>query len=259
MEATEKMIDLKGKWALVTGAGRGIGRQTALALAQEGCNLILHSRKTESLLELQRQAEDKGVKTVLFAQDFFKDGGADSLLEQIKKAGLQVDILVNNAGVNLSIDREQEGRTLCYADWSEKEHQRTLQVNVIVPLLLTSRLLPEMTQRGFGRVISLTSSIHGDTNHLIYSISKGAIDKMTTDFAESLDGTNVAISAVDPGWCRTYLGGEGAACAAEDTCPGMLVPICMPKGANGRIFRAQEYARMTLEEAVCKEMGCGEE
>ncbi|MCM1135831.1 MAG: SDR family oxidoreductase [Clostridium sp.] len=257
MERKEKIVNLRGKWALVTGASRGIGKHVSLALAAQGCNLILHSRKTDSLLELQKQAREMGVETALFAQDFFEEGAADGLLAQIAKAGLQIDILVNNAGVNLSIDREQKGQSLCYADWTEEENRLTLQVNVIVPLILTSRVLSGMMERGFGRVVSLTSSICGDTNHLVYSISKGAIDKMTGDFSKSFEGLDVAVSAVDPGWCQTYLGGEGATCSPESACPGMLVPICLPEGVNGRIFRAQEYAGMTLEEAVEKESGRG--
>ena len=246
------MKELKGKWALITGASRGIGAQTALSLAKQGCNLLLHSRRTESLCEVKAKAEALGVQVKCFAADFAKSGAADALLEAVAAEGMPVDILVNNAAVNLSVDRELAGLSNKYYDWPEEDHVRTYQVNVVVPGVLACRVLPGMLERGFGRIVSLTSSIQGATDHLAYSVSKAAIDKLTKDLASAVHGEDVAVSAVDPGWCQTYLGGEGATCAVEDTQPGMLVPICMDTGANGRIFRAQAYAGMTLQDAVAK-------
>lgn len=246
------MKSLNGKWALVTGASRGIGAETALALAKQGCNLLLHSRRTESLCAVKEKAEAQGVEVMTFAADFSVPGAADALLEQIALAGAPVDILVNNAAVNLSVDRELAGLSNAYYDWPEEDHLRTMQVNVVVPSVLACRVLPGMLERGFGRIVSMTSSIQGATDHLAYSVTKAAIDKLTKDLASAVKGQDVAVSAVDPGWCQTYLGGEGATCAVEDTQPGMLVPICMEAGANGRIFRAQAYAGMTLEAALEK-------
>lgn len=246
------MKDLNGKWALVTGASRGIGAETALALAKQGCNLLLHSRRTESLACVQEKAEALGVQVKCYAADFSVPGAADALLEAIAPDGVSVDILVNNAAVNLSVDRELANLSNAYFDWPEAEHLRTMQVNVVVPSVLACRVLPGMLTRGFGRIVTMTSSIRGATDHLAYSVSKAAVDKLTADLSAAVHGEDVAVSAVDPGWCQTYLGGEGATCAVADTQPGMLVPICMDIGANGRIFRAQAYAGMTLEEALKK-------
>ena len=246
------MKELKGKWALITGASRGIGAETALSLAGQGCNLLLHSRRTESLCEVKAKAEALGVQVKCFAADFAKPGAADALLEAVAAEGMPVDILVNNAAVNLSMDRSIAGLSNKYYDWPEEDHVRTYQVNVVVPSILASRVLPGMLERGFGRVVTMTTSLRGAPGHLAYSVSKAAIDKMTTDLATVAQGKDVAVSAVDPGWCQTYLGGAGATCTAADTQPGMLVPICMDTGANGRIFRAQAYAGMTLQDAVAK-------
>ena len=156
------MKNLTGKWALVTGASRGIGAETALALAKQGCNLLLHSRRTESLCAVKEKAEAFGVEVKTFAADFSVPDAADALLEQIALTGTPVDILVNNAAVNLSVDRELAGLSNAYFDWPEEEHIRSLQVNVVVPTILTSRVLPGMLERGFGRVVSMTTSLrHG--------------------------------------------------------------------------------------------------
>lgn len=244
------MINLNGKWALVTGASRGIGKYISLSLAKQGCNLILHSRNLASLTELQEQIQKEGVRTFLTEQDFSVPSAADLLLEKIQNQNITVDILVNNAGVNLSIDKEQHDICTNFGNWTQDEYETTVRINTVVPAVLASRLAAQMVRTGFGRIVNLTSDIHGAPDHLIYSVSKGAVDKLTCDLAEIVKETNVAVSAVEPGWCRTYLGGTGASCTPQNTIPGVLVPICMDTGANGRFFHAQEFAGMSLKAAV---------
>lgn len=248
----KKMVDLSGKWALVTGASRGIGKVTALSLAAQGCNLVLHSRSLESLRELRETIEKRGNKVFLIAQDFTEPEAVERVFEKLQNHGISIDILVNNAGVNLSIDREMEGIASDFDTWTQKECEITVRVNVVAPLLLSSRAAAQMRARGFGRIVNLTSDIHGAGDHLAYSVSKGAVDKLTGDLAEIMEGSGVAVCGVEPGWCQTFLGGAKATCSAENTSPGMLVPICMEHGANGKVFHAQDYAGMALEEAVAR-------
>lgn len=247
-----KMVELNKKWAMITGANGGIGRQTASSLAKQGCNLILHGRNLGKLQELKKEVEALGAAVELIVTDFAEEDAAEELLKELKNRNLMVDILINNAAVNLSIDREQKGEVLDYFTWTQKEYEMSMRINVAVPSILAAHLAKEMQERGFGRIVNMTSSIHGAADHLAYSITKGAINKLTGDLAEVMEGTGVSVSAVDPGWCQTYLGGEGATCTAESTSPGMLVPICMESGANGRVFQAQDFAGLTLEEAITK-------
>ena len=85
-----------------------------------------------------------------------------------------------------------------------------------------------------------------------YSASKSALDKVTMDLASVYDGTDVCINLADPGWCRTDLGGPQAPNAPESALPGLVVGAFIDDGKSGRLFRAQEFAGMTLEEAVAR-------
>jgi hypothetical protein len=78
------------------------------------------------------------------------------------------------------------------------------------------------------------------------------LDKFTTDLATVVEGTDVAITLTDPGWCRTDLGGPNAFHSVESSIPGMVLPAFLGKESNGRLFHAQDYAGMTLEEAIKK-------
>lgn len=241
---------LKGKWAVVTGASRGIGRVISRALAEQGCNLILHSRSVKCLAELQRKAEEMGVECIVIEQDFLQENGAECFWKKVKDTNIPVDILINNAGVNISIDKENRGEKIGLNYWTQEEYEQSTRVNIVLPAFLSAKILPEMMARKTGCILTLTSGIHGSADHFIYSVTKGAVNKMTTDLAEIASGSGVTVCAMDPGWCQTYLGGEGAVDKAENVAPGVLVPILLKEQANGKIFHAQRYAGMSVEDAL---------
>ncbi|MBR4580067.1 MAG: SDR family NAD(P)-dependent oxidoreductase, partial [Lachnospiraceae bacterium] len=103
-----------------------------------------------------------------------------------------------------------------------------------------------------GRIVNTTSGIALEPEQAGYSAAKAALDKITIDLGSKVEGTNVMINLVDPGWCRTDLGGPNAPNSPESALPGVLVGVFMDDLKSGRIFRAQEYAGMSLEEAVAK-------
>jgi len=85
-----------------------------------------------------------------------------------------------------------------------------------------------------------------------YSASKAALDKVTIDLGYKINGSDVIISLTDPGWCRTDMGGPNAPNAPESVIPGIVVGAFMDDKQSGRLFCAQDYAGMSLEEAVAK-------
>jgi len=236
------MLDVKNKWVLVTGASRGIGREIALAMAEKGANVIVHSRElahTESLVE---EIKELGVETFSVAAELSNEDEvrkmADTVLEKAS-----VDILFNNAGVML---KGQDP----YWQVDASEYASTYQVNVIAPMILIEKFLPGMLERKFGRIINTTSGIKNSPAKGAYAASKGALDKLTKDYAKKLKAENVTINAIDPGSIKTELGGENASHDVETVIPGMLIGAFVPNEVTGQWLAAQDYRGKSLEEAL---------
>ena len=237
------MLDLSGKWVLVTGAARGIGRLAALKMADCGCNLILHSRDVPHTASLEEELKAKGVLCHSVAADLNDIPSVLKMLEKIDTLGVDVDIVLNNAGLQIAYRTE-------YYKTPADDYEVSFNVNTIAPAMICYHFLPKMTERGFGRIVNTTSGIDKEPEQAGYSATKAALDKITKDMASKLGGTGVAMNLTDPGWCRTDLGGPNAPNSPESALPGVLVGAFLTDKKSGRILRAQDYAGLTLEEAV---------
>ena len=240
-----KMVDVKGKWALITGASRGIGRLTALFMAEQGCNLILHSRKLEGTAELLEEVMAKGVDAYSVAAELSDVEEVAKMLEAIDNEGTQVDIILNNAGLQI-------GYRVDYMNTPLDDFPISFAINTIAPMQICYHFLPGMIERGFGRVVNTTSGIALEAEQAGYSAAKAALNKVTIDLGYKVNGTDVILSLADPGWCRTDLGGPNAPNAPESTIPGIVVGAFIDDKKSGRIFGAQDFVGMTIEEAVKK-------
>ncbi len=228
------MQRLLGRRALITGASRGVGRQIALALAEEGCELILHSREKHHTLELVDQFQARGLRATAVAAELSVGAQVDAVIDEVLAAG-GVDILYNNAAV-MTPWREAHTSPM-------EDYRLSFDVNVIALVRLCDRLLPPMLERKWGRIVNVTSGIENIRELLPYSISKAAVDRYVRDVSPSLVGTGVVMSLLDPGWLRTDLGGPNAPNDVESCRPGVLVPVLLPDDApSGTFFRAQDYA-----------------
>ena len=118
--------------------------------------------------------------------------------------------------------------------------------------MICYHFMPKMIKKGFGRIVNTTSGIRLEPEQAGYSASKAALDKITIDLGSKVQGTDVMINLTDPGWCRTDLGGPNAPNAPESTIPGIVVGAFVDDKKSGRLMGAQEFAGMTLEEAVKK-------
>jgi NAD(P)-dependent dehydrogenase (short-subunit alcohol dehydrogenase family) len=98
-----------------------------------------------------------------------------------------------------------------------------------------------MIERGFGRVVNITSGIKDQPELMAYAASKAALDKYVYDMAPHLAGTGVTMNLLDPGWLRTDLGGPQAPNAVESVLPGAMVPVLLEDGSCGKWFSAQDY------------------
>lgn len=239
------MTNLKGKWALVTGASRGIGKLSAIFMAQQGCNLILHSRKIDGTKELLEKVKSMGVEAYSVAAELSKTEEVEAMLKTIDENKTVVDVVLNNAGLQIGYRSE-------FLKTPLDDFPVSFAINTVAPMQICYHFLPGMIQRGFGRIVNTTSGIALEAEQAAYSASKAALDKVTIDLGYKLDGTDVVISLADPGWCRTDLGGPNAPNSPESTIPGILVGAFVDDKKSGRLFRAQEYNGMKLEEAVAK-------
>jgi len=240
------MTNLKGKWALITGASRGLGEQIAIFMAKQGCNLILHSRKVQNTEKVLAEVKALGVEAFAVEAEMSDLNQVKAMLKQLDSH--QIDIVFNNAAVQIAY--RSEPFTTPPEDYTD-----SFIINTTAPMMICYHLIPKMIERGFGRVINTTSGIKDDPHQAGYSASKAALDKVTTDLATMTDGTDVIISLVDPGWCRTDLGGPNAFHAPEDAIPGMVIGAFVNDKKSGRLFSAQNFAGMELEEAVKKAEG----
>jgi 3-oxoacyl-[acyl-carrier protein] reductase len=225
---------LSGKWALITGASRGVGRQIALGLADHGCRLILHGRQAAHVEPLAKELRERGVEVKTVGAELSEAREVDALIDQVSEDPGQIDILYNNAAI---MTPWREAHTTPIDDY-----RRSFEVNVIALVRLCDRLLPGMVARRWGRIVNVTSGIENIRELLPYSMSKAAVDRYVRDVSPSLEGTGVIMSLLDPGWLRTDLGGDKAPNAVETCLPGVLVPLLLEDGApSGKFYRAQDY------------------
>jgi short-subunit dehydrogenase len=119
-------------------------------------------------------------------------------------------------------------------------------------MMICYAFLPGMVERGFGRIVNVTSGIQNEPEQAGYSASKAALDKVTKDLGTTVEGTDVMISLVDPGWCRTDLGGPKAPNDPDSVIPGMVLGAFADDKKSGRWISAQDYAGMSLEDALNK-------
>jgi short-subunit dehydrogenase len=237
------MVDVKGKWAFITGAARGIGYGAAKFMAERGCNLILQGRTAEHCGKVLGEVKALGVEAYAVGAEFDDLSQVEKMLSDIDALGVQVDIVLNNAGIQVAYRTE-------YLKTPPEDYEKSFRINTIAPMMIMYHFLPKMQERGFGRIVNTTSGIRLEPEQAGYSASKAALDKVTMDLANKYNGTDVMINITDPGWCRTDLGGQHAPNDPASSLPGVVVGAFADDQKSGRNFAAGNFYGMTLEQAV---------
>ena len=239
------MVDLKGKWVLITGASRGLGRLIAKAMAEQGCNLVLHSRSNEHCKAVLDEVRAFGVEAYSVEAELFDMEQLNNMLAEIDEKGTQIDAVFNNAGLQTTYRTE-------FLETPVSEFETSFMINTIAPMMICYHFVGGMAQRGFGRIINTSSDINLEPQQAPYSASKAALDKITRDLAYAYRDSDVIISLSNPAWCKTDMGGPNAFFEPESAIPGLLVGAFVNDKKTGRYFNAQDFKNMTLEEAVVK-------
>jgi 3-oxoacyl-[acyl-carrier protein] reductase len=187
---------LEGKVALITGAGRGIGKAVAIRLAQSGCRLVLTARSLDQLEEVQREIERSGGMATIAPADLTRDEELERLVEEAPKAFGPVDFLINNAGW---------GKRSAVVRARMDDIDRTLRLNLRAPMLLAKYLMPGMIQKGAGAVINIgsVSGKSGEAEGAAYSASKFGLIGFTQSLYEEVREYGIKVAVILPGFVDT--------------------------------------------------------
>jgi 3-oxoacyl-[acyl-carrier protein] reductase len=189
-------MSLKGQVAVITGASRGIGRASALALAREGVHVVVTARTESELDSLLREIAPLGVKGKAVVADVAQEADVKKLRDEALAAFPQVDIVVNNAGV---------AKYASLLEHSADDYDWMMNTNMRSTFLVTHAFLPEMLERKSGTVIVVSSQagVRGFPNEVVYCASKFA----QVGFAMALDNEvrerGVKVSIIAPGGVHT--------------------------------------------------------
>lgn len=192
-------MKLSNKIAIITGAGRGIGRAIAIAFAKEGAKVSLVARTVSELEETAQLIEEYGSTSLVIPTDVTQPSSVASMVQETVSQYGRVDILVNNAGVPGPIGALQNNKI---DDWI-----KTIQVNVIGPYLCCKSVVPLMTNQGGGKIINLAGAGANNAwaNLSAYCTSKAGVVRMTEVLALELENKNIQVNALGPGSIHTRM------------------------------------------------------
>ncbi|MFN0264698.1 SDR family NAD(P)-dependent oxidoreductase [Tepidamorphus sp. 3E244] len=216
--------------ALVTGANRGIGAAIARALAAQGMTVVLGVRNPDNAETVVADIRHDGGTCETLNMNVADPASVDAALASLEPRGTQVDILINNAAI-------LEGERLLYIDIDAV--MESVRTNAVGPLQLIQKLAPKMAQRGYGRIVNLSSQ-WGSLTSLgpgAYGITKAMLNAITVKTAGEA-GRGVKINAMCPGWVNTRMGGSSAPREPEQAAETAVFLATLPDdGPTGAYFR----------------------
>jgi 2-hydroxycyclohexanecarboxyl-CoA dehydrogenase len=224
---------LQGKTAIVTGAGRGIGRAIALLLARDGADVAVVDVDRDSADAVRREIEAAGGRALAVATDLTKRAEVNAMAEQVVARFSHVDILVNNAGWD---------RVEPFLKSEEETWDKIINLNFKAALYTCKAVLPGMVARGQGKVVNISSDAGrgGSMGQAVYSGTKGALIAFSKTLARELARYKINVNVVCPGLTETQL---LAACREQ-----------APKVMDG-VTRAIPWGRVGQPEEVAEAVG----
>lgn len=191
-------MTLKDKVAIITGAGKGIGRATALALAEEGVSLGLIARTKEDLEAVAKEAENHGVKVAIATADIANYEEVKGAIADLHESLGQFDILINNAGI---------AKFGGFLDLSVEEWERIIEVNLLGMYYVTREVLPKMIEQKSGDIINISSTAgeKGGPMTSAYSASKFGVLGLTDSLAMEARKHDIRVTALTPSTVVTDL------------------------------------------------------
>ena len=202
-------MKLEGQVAVITGAGRGIGRAIALAYAREGAQLALAARSESELEQTVVAVTELGAEAIAVPTDITSQGHTEWLAQAVVERFGRIDVLVNNAGISGPIGPLQDNDI---AEWVD-----TINVNLTGTFLVCRAVIPVMLEQGGGRIINLSGAgvANAWSNMSAYCSSKVAVVRLTEVLAQELEGKGIFVNALGPGSVHTSMWEKMTEQAAE--------------------------------------------
>jgi len=190
------MNSLRARVALVTGASKGIGRATALRLAQDGANMVIAATSNDLLEKVKGELEGLGAESIAVRCDVTHLSECEDLVQQALNRFGHIDILVNNAGVGFS------GKIV---DSDPKEAEQMVKVNILGVYYMTRLVLPSMIEQGRGDIVNIGSvaGLKYSPNFAIYSATKFAVRAFSEALRNEVQQYNIRVTLVHPGMTKT--------------------------------------------------------
>ncbi|MGH9899750.1 MAG: SDR family oxidoreductase [Pyrinomonadaceae bacterium] len=239
------------KIALVTGANKGIGFETARQLAQKGITILLGARDKQRGAEAAKKLHDEGLDVQFLQIDLNDEKTHEIAAKFITENFGRLDILVNNAAVLLE---QSADRGILPASQTPLEiYRQTFETNFFNLIAITQKLLPLIKKSKSGRIVNLTSALasmtlHSDPKSAVYDkkitaydISKTAVNSFTIHLAHELKDTPIKVNAADPGWVKTDMGGEQAPLEVQEGAKTSVLLATLPAdGYTGKYIHLGE-------------------
>lgn len=208
------------KVALVTGANRGLGFETSKQLAQKGYKVYMGCRDKKKGQAAADILTSAGLNVDFIALDVTKTQDVREILGRLKKNDETLELLVNNAGVFLESDGPTNQLNASLFKVDPVIILKTIETNTIGPLKLIQSLVPQMIEKGKGRIVNVSSAMgqlqEPQGGWPGYRMSKTALNSLTCLLSAELEGTDVIVNSVCPGWVRTDMGGKNASRSVEE-------------------------------------------
>lgn len=261
-------MKLKGKTAIVTGGGTGIGAATAKRLAEDGANVVINYHSSaEAADQVAAECRTSDVGAVTVKGDVSKDADCQAIAQAALDEFGGIDLLVNNAGKTVVVEHSK------LDGLNAEDFQGLYATNVIGPYQMARAVIPAMQKAGAGRIVNTSSiaGIMGNGSSLAYSASKGALNALTLGLARAF-APEITVNAVCPGlvlseWFRDFDDSQvdnikgayeaavplGRSCTPEDIADTIMYLLTTPAPVTGELVVIDAGVRLGISSPIAKE------
>lgn len=232
------------KIALITGANRGIGLETAKQLGEQGVAVVVGARTLKSAEETVAKLKSSGIEAYPVKLEVTSESDREAVAKYLEQKFGRLDILINNAGVS-----GKEGLVSLVSQVEDSELERIFSTNLFAVVALTRELLPLLKKSPAGRIVNLSSilgslALHADPSSPIYNFksfaydaSKTALNAYTVHLAWELKDTPIKVNSAHPGWVKTDMGTDAAPMEIPDGAKtSVALALLGADGPSGRFI-----------------------